>query len=77
MRFSFRGFIEASSKLNQDQKLAIEAEKYMQMLPDYPVQKSSGFVVDRKKGKPLEYNIPVPITPIFPAMGWKNRAGEQ
>lgn len=67
MKFSFRGFIEAADRLNQDQELAIEAKKYMTMLPDYPVQKSSGFVVDREKGKPLEYNIPVPITPIFPA----------
>ena len=67
MKFSFRGFIEASGKLNQDQELAIEAEKYMKMLPNYPVQQSSGFVVDREKGEPLEYNIPVPITPIFPA----------
>jgi len=67
MRFSFRGFIEASGKLNQDQELASKAKKYMRMLPDYPVDKSSGFVVDREKGKPLEYNIPVPITPIFPA----------
>lgn len=67
MRFSFRGFIEASGKLNQDQELANKAKKYMKILPDYPVQKSSGFVVDREKGKPLEYNIPVPTTPIFPA----------
>lgn len=67
MRFSFRGFIEASGKLNQDQELANKAKKYMRMLPNYPVQKSSGFVVDREKGKPLEYNIPVPITPVFPA----------
>ncbi len=67
MRFLFRGFIEASGKLNQDQELANKAKIYMRMLPDYPVEKSSGFVVDREGGKPLNYNIPVPITPIFPA----------
>ena len=67
MQFSFRGFIEASEKLNIDGDLANDAKKFLMMLPDYPVQKSSGLVVDRKDGVPLEYNIPVPTTPIFPA----------
>lgn len=67
MQFSFRGFIEASEKLNINRDLAIDAKRFLMMMPDYPVQKSSDLVVDRKGGVPIEYNIPVPITPVFPA----------
>ncbi len=67
VQFTFRRFIEASEKLNADKDLAVDAEKFLKMMPDYPVQRSSGLVVDRKGGVPIEYNIPVPITPIFPA----------
>jgi len=67
IQFSFRGFIEASEKLNIDKDLAADAKRFLLMMPDYPVQKSSGSVVDRKGGVPIEYNMPVPITPIFPA----------
>ncbi len=67
IQFTFRGFIEASGKLNVDKDLAADAKKFLIMMPDYPTQKSSGLVVDRKGGTPIEYNMPVPITPVFPA----------
>lgn len=67
IKFSFRGFLEASEKLNIDKELAVEVKKYLEMMPEYPVQKSTGILVDRENGSPLEYNIPVPTTPIFPA----------
>ncbi|MCK5906245.1 MAG: hypothetical protein KAG37_01565, partial [Flavobacteriales bacterium] len=67
MQFSFQGFIEASEKLNIDKDISADAKKFLEMMPNYPVQKSSGLVVDRKGGVPIEYNIPVPTTPIFPA----------
>ena len=67
IQFSFQGFIEASEKLNIDKELSADAKKFLEMMPDYPVQESSGLLVDRKGGKPLVYNIPVPTTPIFPA----------
>lgn len=67
VKFSFRGFLEASTKLGADKMLADDVKKYLSMLPDYPVDKESGFLVDRENGKPLIYNIPVPTTPVFPA----------
>ncbi|MCK5815222.1 MAG: hypothetical protein KAH07_04685, partial [Flavobacteriaceae bacterium] len=67
IQFSFRGFLEASEKLNVDKDLAVKVKKYLAMLPDYPVEESTGLLVDRENGSPLEYNIPVPTTPIFPA----------
>ena len=67
VQFSFKAFIEASAKLNVDRELAADAGRFLRMMPDYPVQRSSGVVVDRKDGKPIEYNIPVPVTPVFPA----------
>ncbi len=67
IRFSFQGFLEASEKLKVDAELAKDVEKYMALLPDYPIHEESGFVVDRENGVPIEYNIPVPTTPIFPA----------
>ncbi len=67
IRFSFRGFLEASEQLQADLDLAKDVKKYLHLLPDYPIQEESGYVVDRENGVPIEYNIPVPITPIFPA----------
>ncbi len=67
LQFTFKAFIEASAKLNVDRELAADAGRFLRMMPDYPVQRSSGVVVDRKDGKPIEYNIPVPVTPVFPA----------
>ena len=67
IQFSFRGFIEASKKLGVDLELAREVENSLPMMPDYPIHEPSGFVVDRENGKPIEYNIPVPINPVFPA----------
>ncbi len=67
IRFSFKGFLEASELLQVDLDLAKDVKKYLHLLPDYPIEEESGYVVDRENGVPLEYNIPVPITPIFPA----------
>ncbi|WP_223549044.1 glycoside hydrolase family 95-like protein [Aestuariivivens sp. NBU2969] len=67
MKLMFVGFLEASEKLNADLELAQKVRKYLKRLPPYPIDKESGYLVDRNAGKPLEYNIPVPTTPIFPA----------
>jgi len=45
IQFSFRGFVEASEKLNLDKDLAADAKRFLIMMPDYPVNKSSGVVV--------------------------------
>jgi hypothetical protein len=67
LQFSFRVFLEASEKLSADLELAGEVQKYLTLMPDHPVHEESGVIVDRENGKPIEYNIPVPITPVFPA----------
>ena len=67
IRFSFHGFLEAANILNVDADLVGEVENYLKILPQYPVHEPTGMVVDRENGIPLEYNIPVPTTPIFPA----------
>ncbi|WP_242133433.1 glycosyl hydrolase family 95 catalytic domain-containing protein [Aestuariivivens marinum] len=67
MKLMFEGFLEASEQLNKDLELAQKVRKHLNILPPYPVDKESGYLVDRNSGKPLEYNIPVPSTPVFPA----------
>ena len=67
IRFTLNAAIEAAQILDQDESLIRRFQKALQRLPDYPLYgKEETIVVDVEGAPPIEYNIPVPSTPVFP-----------
>jgi hypothetical protein len=65
IQFTLKALIEGATELGTDAALVADAQRVLGLLPPHPT--SGGVVVDRQGGSPFEYNIPVPITPVFPA----------
>ena len=67
IRYTLNAAIEAAQILKRDQVLVQRFQKSLQRLPDYPLHgDEQPIVVDVEGAPPIEYNIPVPITPVFP-----------
>ncbi len=66
-RYTLKAAIEAAQILNQDESLINRFQKALQRIPDYPLyENEQPIVVDVEGAPPIEYNIPVPSTPVFP-----------
>jgi len=59
---------EAAAILNVDRELSEKWKSHIDSLPDYPTAEVNGqtLVVDVQDAPPVEYNITVPSTPVFP-----------
>jgi hypothetical protein len=67
IRYTLNAAIEAAQILQQDEALVTKFQKALQRLPDYPLyREGDSVVVDVEGAPPIEYNIPVPSTPVFP-----------
>ena len=67
-RFSFEAAIAAASILGQDAELVARFKRQLTRLPEYPVTaEPEPMVTDVEGAKPLNYNIAVPVLPVFPA----------
>ncbi|MEA3478398.1 MAG: hypothetical protein U9R60_09485, partial [Bacteroidota bacterium] len=67
IRFTLKAAIEAAQTLKQDELLVQRFQKSLHRLPNYPLYgKEKPIVVDMEGAPPIEYNIPVPSTPVFP-----------
>lgn len=67
IRYTLRAAIEAAQTLKQDKALVQRFENALQRLPEYPLYwDRQPIVVDVEGAPPIEYNIPVPATPVFP-----------
>lgn len=67
IRYTLKAAIEAAQTLNVDESLVRRFKKALQHLPDYPLSaEEHPVVVDMENAPPVEYNIPVPSTPVFP-----------
>lgn len=67
IRYTLKAAIEAAQILKRDESLVQRFQKALQRLPTYPLYgKEQPIVVDVEGAPPIEYNIPVPITPVFP-----------
>ena len=65
--FNLKAAAQAASMLDRDQTDARKWRKALEMLPGYP--RSSGedaVIVDVENARPIEYNIPIPSTVVFP-----------
>ena len=67
IRYTLKSAIEAAQTLKQDDSLVRRFREALQRLPDYPLYgEKQPVVVDVEGAPPIEYNIPVPSTPVFP-----------
>ncbi|MCY2990079.1 MAG: hypothetical protein NTY19_19725 [Planctomycetota bacterium] len=67
-RFSLEAAIAAAGILNQDAALVARFQGQLARLPEYPVTpEPEPMVTDVEGGAPLNYNIAVPVLPVFPA----------
>jgi len=65
--FTFRAAIEGAAALGRDADLAARFRTELGRLPDYPTSKEDDpIVVDVLDAPPIEYNIAIPVVPVFP-----------
>lgn len=66
-RYIIEAAIEGATTLGCDPKLVIRFKQTLSLLPDYPLTRSEKpVVVDVEGAPPINYNIVVPTTPVFP-----------
>ena len=67
-RFTFQAVREAAKILGRDEDLARRIAAAERKLPDYPLsQDPEPILVDMLEAPPINYNIAVPVAPVFPA----------
>ena len=66
IRYTLEAAIEAAKILDQDIQLVEKFRAALLRLPDYPRDKKGAIIVDVARAPAIEYNIPVPATPVFP-----------
>jgi alpha-L-fucosidase 2 len=76
-RYHLLAAAEAAETLKRDAEEAARWRQLAQRLPDYPTHDAPGgkIFVDVPGAPPIEYNIPVPLVPVFPAedpLFWTN-----
>jgi hypothetical protein len=80
MRHTFNIVIECSQILKTDKGLAAQCASALRLLPAYPLSAATPpVVVDYKDSKTAEYNVAVPVLPIYPAdeVNWFSRDGDK
>lgn len=79
-RMTLNAAIEGAQKLGTDSSLAERFRQALASLPDYPTTREADpIVVDVRDAPPIEYNIAVPVVPVFPAeqITWFSTAAEK
>ncbi len=67
IRYTLNAAIEAAGILGRDGDLVERFQQALKRLPDYPTHGNQDpIVVDVEGAPPIEYNISVPATPVFP-----------
>ncbi len=67
IRYTLDAAIEAAALLDTDATLALRWQKTVELLPAYPTTEGKdAIVVDVTDAPPIEYNISVPATPVYP-----------
>jgi hypothetical protein len=80
VRYTLQAAIEGATTLGRDSDLVTRLKAALAVLPDYPrTQAEKPVVVDVQDAPPIEYNITVPTTPVFPGdvVTWQSPAGQR
>jgi len=78
--YTFNAAIEGATILQRDPDLVTRFKRALALLPDYPrTQAETPVVVDVEGAPPINYNIVVPTTPVFPCdvVTWRSSAGQR
>jgi len=66
-QYILKAAIEGATTLGRDPELVIRFRQALSLLPDYPhTRTEKPVVVDVEGAPPINYNIVVPMTPVFP-----------
>lgn len=79
-RYTLEAAIEGATILQRDPELVTRFKRALALLPDYPcTQAEEPVVVDVEGAPPINYNIVVPTTPVFPCdvVTWQSSAGQR
>ncbi|MEN6423906.1 MAG: hypothetical protein ABFE13_00975 [Phycisphaerales bacterium] len=80
VRYTLQAAIEGATTLGRDQDLVTRFRAVLALLPDYPcTQADRPIVVDVEGAPPIDYNIVVPTTPVFPGdvVTWQSSAEQR
>jgi len=68
-RFTLRAAIQGATVLGSDADLVKRWQAALTLTPDYPftVKLQPPVIADARGGEPIQYNVPVPTLPVFPA----------
>ncbi|MBN2128539.1 MAG: hypothetical protein JW741_03550 [Sedimentisphaerales bacterium] len=79
-RYIFNAAIEGATTLQRDPELVTRFRQALALLRDYPcTQAEEPVVVDVEDAPPINYNIVVPTTPVFPCdvVTWQSSGGQR
>jgi len=79
-RYTLQAAIEGATTLGRDAELVTRFKQALALLPDYPsTQGEEPVVVDVEDAPPINYNIVVPTTPVFPCdvVTWQSSAEQR
>jgi hypothetical protein len=80
VRYILEAAIEGATTLQRDPELVTRFKRALSLLPDYPrTQTEKPVVVDVEDAPPINYNIVVPTTPVFPCdvVTWQSSTGQR
>jgi alpha-L-fucosidase 2 len=79
-QYILQAAIEGATTLQRDGQLVTRWQQALALLPDYPTTKTEEpVVVDVEDAPPINYNIAVPATPVFPGdvVTWQSPAAQR
>jgi len=79
-QYILQAAIEGATTLQRDAALVSRWQQALALLPDYPTTRAQDpVVVDVEGARPINYNISVPATPVFPAdvVTWQSPAAQR
>lgn len=68
-RFTLKAAIQGAQTLGCDEDWVKRWQSAMELVPDYPrtPKTTPPVIADVRGGEPIQYNVPVPTLPVFPA----------
>lgn len=68
-RFTLKAAIQGATVLACDTELVKRWQAALALVPDYPQTPKTNppVIADVRSGEPIQYNVPVPVLPVFPA----------
>ena len=80
-RFTLKAAIQGAQTLGGEEAMVKRWQAALALVPDYPVTPKTNppVIADVRGGEPIQYNVPVPVLPVFPAgeINWWSSEAEK